>query len=454
MLTEACHFQKIRSAVTSRRIDIMTSAVVASSVDTSLAVAERKGFKLAVIGRTCALVPIAVFYLAVYRYPNNVYVAGAILVAAAIGLAPVRMQGGRHERWARYALFAFDAAALSAMLALAPISSGGDIPQNLVFHLSRGQYYFIVVAIAMLALSPSLVIWTGLWSVAGLAAATIYIMSGMDRVVGFGDLPMGPSREAFLSVALDPHFLSVPVRVGECVKLALVTGVAALAVYRARAVVYAHAHVEIERGRIRELFGRYVPSQVVEQLINAGQLAPQSRHASLLIADIQGFTQIAESSKPPQVIAMMNSYLGAASGVIEAHGGVTINCVGDSLLAAFNAPLPSENHATQAVRAAQALLRLVSATHFEGRLVRLRIGIATGPVAAGTVGGSDRQAYTLYGDTVNMAQRLEQLNKEFDTQCLICGQTYVAAVASCVDAISKGQIQLRGRVSTTEVFAL
>lgn len=76
----------------------MTSAVVAPAVDTSLALAERKGFKLAVIGRTCALVPIAVFYLAVYRYPNNVYVAGAILVAAAIGLAPVRMQGGRHER--------------------------------------------------------------------------------------------------------------------------------------------------------------------------------------------------------------------------------------------------------------------------------------------------------------------------------------------------------------------
>jgi class 3 adenylate cyclase len=75
-------------------------------------------------------------------------------------------------------------------------------------------------------------------------------------------------------------------------------------------------------------------------------------------------------------------------------------------------------------------------------------------VAAGTVGGSDRQAYSLYGDTVNMAQRLEQLNKEFGTQCLICGKTYVAAVSTCVGAVSKGDVQLRGRMSTTEVFAL
>ena len=77
--------------------------------------------------------------------------------------------------------------------------------------------------------------------------------------------------------------------------------------------------------------------------------------------------------------------------------------------------LPVDGHPARAVSAARALLSLVSERAFEGHRLRLRIGVATGPVAAGTVGGAERQTYTLYGDTVNLAQRLERLNKEFGT---------------------------------------
>ena len=139
------------------------------SAEASLADAERRGFRLAVIGRSCALVPIALFYLATYGYPNNVYIAGLVLVTAAVGLVPLSLVGSRYERIGRYAFFAFDAAILSAILALAPISSGGEIPQNLVFNTSRGDYYFVVVAISVLTLSPFLVLWTGLCAVLGLA---------------------------------------------------------------------------------------------------------------------------------------------------------------------------------------------------------------------------------------------------------------------------------------------
>ena len=159
--------------------------------------------------------------------------------------------GSRYERAGRYAFFAFDAAALSAVLALAPLSSGGDIPQNLVFLSSRGEYYVIVVAISMLTLSPPLVLWTGFCAIVGLAGATALIIAGMDRIVSFADLPPAPSREAFLSVVLDPDFLAISVRISEGVTLALVTAIAALAVYRARAVVRAHAVVEMERSPAR-----------------------------------------------------------------------------------------------------------------------------------------------------------------------------------------------------------
>ena len=111
------------------------------AIETALAEAERKGFRLAVIGRTCALIPIAVFYLAFFPSPNNLRIAGLILTATVVDLVPIALVGTRYERGARYALFAVDIAAISAMLALVPLSSGGDVPQNLIFLSSRAEYY-------------------------------------------------------------------------------------------------------------------------------------------------------------------------------------------------------------------------------------------------------------------------------------------------------------------------
>lgn len=423
------------------------------SVETSLANAERLGFRLAVIGRTCALIPIAVFYGATYGYPQNIYIAGLILATAAIGVAPLSLVGTRYERIGRYAFFAFDMAVLSAVLAFAPISSGGDIPQNLVFNTSRGNYYFVVVAISVLTLSPALVLWTGLCAVTGLAGATAWIAAGMDRFVGSRVQP-APSREDFLAVFLDPDFLAISVRVSEGVKIALVTAIAALAVYRARSVVRDHAFVEGERSRIQHLFGRYVPAQVANQLIDSGELTPRTREASLMFVDIEGFTHLSESLAPSKVIELLNNFFGAAAGIVDKEGGVVINYIGDGLIASFNAPLPIENYAARAINSARGLLSLVSAQEFEGHRLRLRIGIATGSIAAGTVGGAERQTYTVYGDTVNLAQRLEQMNKEFKTNCLICGTTMRLAGPSCSDAVAMGTGQVRGRDGEVELYSL
>lgn len=424
------------------------------AAEDALADAERKGFRLAVMGRSCAFAAFALFYLATFKYPNSVAVAGLFLVTAAIGLIPLRLTGTRYERISRFILFTFDAAIAGAALAFVPLSSGGDIPQNLVFLSSRTEYFYVIVATAILSLSPALVTWTGLCCVLGLAGATAWIVSGMERVVTPGALPPAPSREDVLAVLLSPDFLGIPVRVTEAVVIALVTGIAALAVHRARNVVRANAAAEAERSRIQQIFGRYVPPQVAEQLIEAGQLAPQQRTASILFADIEGFTRLSEALPPAHVIGMLNSFFSAATSVVDARGGAVVNYIGDALIASFNAPLPADDHPARAVAAARDLLALVSGRAFEGHQLRLRIGVATGPVAAGTVGGEERHTYTLYGDTVNLAQRLEGLNKEFETACLISGPTFLAARSSCGDAVAKGPVQVRGRESTVEVFAL
>lgn len=424
------------------------------SVQTALAEAERRGFRLAVIGRAGALSAIALFYAVVFPWPNNLLMGAAFLVPAALGLVPLALVGTWAERPSRFALFAVDAMAIGAMVAFAPLSSGGDVPQNFIYFSSRHLYCFVLVALSILTLSPALVLWTGLFAVGSLAAAATAIVDGMDRVVSYGDLPRGPSREQFLAVVSSPDFLAIPVRVNEGLVLALVTAIAALAVHRARNMVRAHAAAEDKRGRLQRLFGRYVPVQVAEQLAASGRLAPEMREASVLFADIEGFTGLAERLPPARVIGLLNGFFGAATQVIDAHRGVVVNHVGDALIAAFNAPLPVEHFSARAVEAARALQGLVAGRDFDGHRLVLRIGIATGPVAAGTVGGAERQTYTLYGDTVNLAQRLERLNKELGTDCLVCGRTFAEARPQGVEARPVGATQVRGREEAVEVFSI
>jgi len=334
------------------------------TAEAALAAAERKGFALAVRGRSGALVLIALFYLAMYGYPNNLFVGGAVLAIAALGLLPLKLIDTPYEKPARFALFTFDAAIASGILAFAPLSSGGDIPQNLVFLSSRTEFFYVIVATSFLTLSPGLVTWTGVCAITGLAAATLWIMAGMDQVVSLGQLPSAPSREEALAVLLNPDFLGVPVRVIEGCVIGLVTGIAALTVHRARNVVRAHARAEGERRRIQQVFGRYVPPQVADQLVREGQLAPQQREATIIFADIEGFTSLSETLSPAEVVAMLNSFFSAASTVIDHQGGVVINYIGDALIAAFNAPLPAKDHADRAVRAVETLLALVEGRNF------------------------------------------------------------------------------------------
>ena len=211
-------------------------------------------------------------------------------------------------------------------------------------------------------------------------------MSGMERIVSYGDLPASPSREQVLAVIHDPDFLGITVRVIEGVVIGLVTSIAALAVHRARNVVRANAAAEAERARIQRIFGRMCHRKWLSSVIQAGELAPQLQTASILFADIEGFTGLSESLPPARVIAMLNSFFGAATAIVGERGGVVVNYIGDALIAAFNAPLPAEDH-RRGRSPLLAIYSLVSEREFEGHRLRIRIGVATGPVAAGTVGG-------------------------------------------------------------------
>ena len=422
-------------------------------VEAELAAAERAGLKTGIKGRTLALLPIAAWLGLSGSFPGNLYGVALVTGFILLGLLQFRLIGSRWERrWQRYAFLTVDIAALGALAAFMPLSTGGEVPQIIALRAYGVYYLFLVLGVAALSLSPGLVLWAGAATSVALWSAFLWIVSGMERTVSWADLPPGPSAQAYLDVFLDPDFIGIGNRIEETAFILLTAAVLAVAVRRAREVVRRHARAERQRARIREVFGRYVPAEVAGALLSDdGTLAAQTRPASILFVDIEGFTRFAEGRHPERVIAVLNAYFDSVAKTIGAQGGVVISFIGDAVLAAFNLPLPQPDYAARALAAAEALLALSARDSFDGEALKIRVGIATGPVAAGSVGGGGRQTYTVYGDTVNLAQRLEAKNKELGTRLLVCAETRAACGAEALTEV--GEVPIRGRSEAVRVFA-
>lgn len=190
-----------------------------------------------------------------------------------------------------------------------------------------------------------------------------------------------------------------------------------------------------ERRYLRDTFGKYVHESVAVAILadqeRGGRVADTLAEATLMFTDIEGFTTLSERLTPPEVAKILNLYYATIVPVIHRHRGVVNNCIGDGLFASFNLPLPLEDHAAAAINAALEIEQTLAAAPFARKVgLRTRIGINTGPVIGVTIGTENRLSYTLLGDAVNVASRIEQLNKTFGTTILAAESTVVAAGAA------------------------
>ena len=208
-----------------------------------------------------------------------------------------------------------------------------------------------------------------------------------------------------------------------------------------------------ERDRIRRTFARFVPESVAAALLaEEGAIASQEREATVLFADIESFTAIASRLAPREVVQMLNDYFAEIARVIHARSGVITQFQGDAVLASFNLPAADPQHARHAVEAAlEVHARLKDATFAPGIRLRARVGIATGPVVGGTVGGGERLGYTVHGDTVNLAARLEALNKDFGSRTLLSTRT-AELLAGSMPLRERGAVAVRGFAAPLRVF--
>lgn len=205
---------------------------------------------------------------------------------------------------------------------------------------------------------------------------------------------------------------------------------------------------------IREVFGKYVPEDVAEAIVEGkGSLEPIQTTATVLYSDLEDFTSIVEDMPPEKVVRMLNEYFPAVIEPIKRHGGVVNQFQGDAMLVTFNVPVEDPGHADQAVAAAKEILNVVTGRNFAGIPLRTRIGINTGTVIAGNVGSGDRINYTVHGDAVNVAARLEQLNKDYGTLVLVSDNT-VSLLKGSYQLDSIGKVAIRGKQKTIELFQL
>lgn len=210
---------------------------------------------------------------------------------------------------------------------------------------------------------------------------------------------------------------------------------------------------ERQRRHLRRMFGQYVSDAVLEELLADPErlaLGGMRREVTILFSDIRGFTATSEKLDPATVMGALNLYLSRMGAIVLKHGGTVDKYIGDGLMAFFGAPVPAPDHAARAVRSALEMLRAVEDLQAEWRqrtgvALAIGVGINSGEVVVGNVGSEQKKEYTVIGDPVNLASRLESMNKEKHTRILVSGPTRRQVTDPGIGWREIGPVRIRGR---------
>jgi adenylate cyclase len=212
-----------------------------------------------------------------------------------------------------------------------------------------------------------------------------------------------------------------------------------------------------EKEKIRSVMNKVVSKEVARELLrNPVELGGAERRVSILFTDIRGFTNIAESMQPADLVQMLNDYFSRMSPVIDKEGGVIDKYIGDSIMAIFGAPVEFPDDALRAVRAGAAMLtelRAFNADRAKLRVppIKIGIGINCGTVVAGNIGSETRLNYTIIGDAVNLASRLEALTKHYEVG-MIVSEEVAARVKGKFPLRELDLVRVKGKAGGGRIF--
>lgn len=306
-------------------------------------------------------------------------------------------------------------------------------------------YVFLFIALRALRFDPTYVVVAGVGAAAGWAGMVLYALAepSLTSLVTHDYILYITSSRILIGAEVDKILCIV-----------FVTAVLATAIVRARRLL---THSVTEAAVAREL-SRFVAPEVASHIAQAERAVEPGDgrvlEATILFCDIEGFSTISERLTPERLMRTLNEYFAAVSEVVDRHGGVVTAYQGDAVLIGFNTARPEPRHAENGLRTALGIQAMVMGRRFgDGLLLKTRCGINTGSLLSGAVGTQDRLLFTVYGDEVNIAARLEQLNKSFGTYVLASEQTLTAAGGG-FRAKPMGELQVRGRSRPVSVYAI
>ncbi|KQS61330.1 hypothetical protein ASG39_17445 [Rhizobium sp. Leaf371] len=391
--------------------------------------AELEGLAVAFRVRLCAVAVIAAWLLVSTAWPRNVYYLAVSLIFLALSYVPYATRHHRAAWTIKLACTILDVALITSTILLPPI--GGIASDWPIQTRTRGPeflYVLLLLAESALTYSPILVVWTGgiiiaIWSFG------INALYDRPETVRF-DTTAGMSEMQALERFLNPYFVGLLQMWVQVVATGLFTLMLAIAVLRSRNTLIA----QIKDNTVRASLARYVSPDVAHAMGDGADSfgVPAKREVAVMFVDIVGFTRMAEMRSPEQALTLLRSFQERGCNVIFPCGGTLDKFLGDGFMATFGGVQPQDDAAERALSCAFQLLDTYAAwsakrTRRGAEPIRIAIGLHFGEVIVGNVGTSERREFTVIGDVVNVASRLERATRDLEGRLVVSDACLQAA---------------------------
>lgn len=434
-----------------------------SDDDFSFRAEELAAQKAALWGRVIALLAIAVLVSILTPWPGPLYIYCLLILFLLLGIAGYRVALAPWRRpWHSYAFVTADFALLAFTLIYPNPLVLTELPPQIGQRFGNFIYCFVLLAGLTYLYRPTLVLWGGISAAISWTLGVLWLLNQPGAV---WRVPQDNDVNDFAALLGNLYFVDLGVRVQEVVVFMITAGLLALAVGRARSIALRQARLASERTNL----ARYFPRKTVDLLANNVDALSRSREhkAAVLFTDLVSFTSWSENRPPSDTISVLREVHGLLTEIVFKHDGTLDKFIGDGLLATFGTPEPSDRDATHALAAAVEM-----ADRFEtwrssqppdrGGDLKLAIGVHYGPVVLGDIGIKRRMEYAVLGNTVNIASRLEQANREIGSRCVVSRDLADAAIsenpedaaAAIANLDDYGSIALRGSSAETPVLIL
>jgi adenylate cyclase len=315
-----------------------------------------------------------------------------------------------------------------------------------VLQSAAGLLYAVFIVLSTLRLDFRLSVFTGL------VAAAEYVALSFAYIGAGGGVVEGGAR-----AAAGTPFEAPPFYVAKGVMLALAGLAAGFVADQLKRRVSNVFRAQEERQRIVSTFGQQVSPAIVEALLKAGpEIASRRTFVCVMFMDIRNFTPLVENKSPEEIVAFQNVVFAEAVDIVNRNHGIINQFLGDGFMATFGAPLATGRDCDNALAAARELVAGIRGLSEAGRIppIMIGVGLHAGEAVSGNVGSALRKQYSITGNVVILASRIEQLNKDYGSQILVSGEVLAAAGEQALGHEPLGPVHVKGREEPIEIYRL